>query len=106
MPFIDHNSSEALIKSVTETISTLCSRYPRYEVVDFFSMCVCVCFCHFMKNVYTPSFCRAYEDLGLKHEPLTLIQPTFETPLPPLQPAVSENTSSAVSHDLEYEGEG
>lgn len=32
---------------------------------------------------------RAYEELGLKHEPLTLIQPTFETPLPPLQPAVS-----------------
>lgn len=24
----------------------------------------------------------------LKHEPLTLIQPHFETPLPPLQPAV------------------
>ncbi len=30
-----------------------------------------------------------YDKLGLKHEPLTLIQPTFETPLPPLQPAVS-----------------
>jgi intraflagellar transport protein 52 len=26
--------------------------------------------------------------MGLKHEPLTLIQPNFETPLPPLQPAV------------------
>ena len=24
----------------------------------------------------------------MKHEPLTLIQPNFETPLPPLQPAV------------------
>ena len=35
-----------------------------------------------------PSFCRAYTDLGLKHETLTLIQPTFETPLPPLQPAL------------------
>ena len=32
--------------------------------------------------------CRAYSDLGLKHETLTLIQPTFETPLPPLQPAL------------------
>ena len=52
-----------------------------YKVVDFFS--------HSIKNVKTPSLCRAYEDLGLKHEPLTLIQPTFETPLPPLQPAVS-----------------
>ena len=27
--------------------------------------------------------------LGLKHEPMTLITPQFETPLPPLQPAVS-----------------
>lgn len=31
---------------------------------------------------------RSYEQLGVKHEPLTLIQPQFETPLPPLQPAV------------------
>lgn len=36
-------------------------------------------------------FCyyRAYEDLRVKHEPLQLITPQFETPLPPLQPAVS-----------------
>ena len=27
------------------------------------------------------------QQLGLKHDPLTLIQPQFETPLPPLQPA-------------------
>ena len=33
---------------------------------------------------------RAYEDLRVKHEPLQLITPQFETPLPPLQPAVSE----------------
>lgn len=31
---------------------------------------------------------RAYEQAGVKHESLTLIQPQFETPLPPLQPAV------------------
>ena len=31
---------------------------------------------------------RSYEVLEMKHEPLTLIQPNFETPLPPLQPGV------------------
>jgi len=35
-----------------------------------------------------PSAIRAYEDLRVKHEPLQLITPQFETPLPPLQPAV------------------
>lgn len=34
--------------------------------------------------------CRAYEQLNVKHEPLQLIQPQFETPLPVLQPAVSK----------------
>ena len=38
-------------------------------------------------------YCRAYEDLRCKHEPLLLITPQFETPLPPLQPAVSWNLS-------------
>ena len=32
---------------------------------------------------------ESYEKLGVKHEPLKLITPQFETPLPPLQPAVS-----------------
>ena len=31
---------------------------------------------------------RAYEQLSTKHEQLALITPQFETPLPPLQPAV------------------
>ncbi len=31
---------------------------------------------------------RAYDDLHVKHEQLTLITPQFETPLPPLHPAV------------------
>ncbi|KAE8750265.1 hypothetical protein FOCC_FOCC003073 [Frankliniella occidentalis] len=31
---------------------------------------------------------RAYDTLGVKHEPLRLITPQFETPLPPLQAAV------------------
>ncbi|KAL9981305.1 hypothetical protein ACROYT_G009992 [Oculina patagonica] len=35
-----------------------------------------------------PAAIRAYEDLRVKHEPLLLITPQFETPLPPLQPAV------------------
>ena len=34
-------------------------------------------------------FCSAYQQLNVKHEPLQLITPQFETPLPPLQPAVS-----------------
>ena len=34
-------------------------------------------------------FYRCYEELRVKHEPLQLITPQFETPLPPLQPAVS-----------------
>ncbi|KAI8801523.1 hypothetical protein BJ742DRAFT_863908 [Cladochytrium replicatum] len=35
-----------------------------------------------------PAALQLYEQLGLKHEPLTLIQPQFETPLPPLAPAI------------------
>ncbi|KAL7752326.1 hypothetical protein RI367_002372 [Sorochytrium milnesiophthora] len=35
-----------------------------------------------------PQAIRLYDELRLKHEPLALIQPQFETPLPPLQPAV------------------
>ncbi|TPX60757.1 hypothetical protein SpCBS45565_g07433 [Spizellomyces sp. 'palustris'] len=35
-----------------------------------------------------PAAVQLYEDLRLKKEPLTLIQPQFETPLPPLQPAI------------------
>ncbi|KAL4235510.1 Intraflagellar transport protein 52 [Mactra antiquata] len=35
-----------------------------------------------------PKSIKAYEQLNVKHEPLTLITPQFEMPLPPLQPAV------------------
>lgn len=35
-----------------------------------------------------PDAVRAYEKLNVVHEPLQLINPEFETPLPPLQPAV------------------
>ncbi|KAI8894454.1 hypothetical protein BC833DRAFT_604835 [Globomyces pollinis-pini] len=35
-----------------------------------------------------PTAAQLYGQMGLKHEPLTLIQPQFETPLPPLEPAV------------------
>jgi len=31
---------------------------------------------------------KLYQQLGVKHEPLTLIPPQFETPMPALQPAV------------------
>ena len=33
-------------------------------------------------------FCRSYEKMRVRHEPLTLIAPQFETPLPALQAAV------------------
>ncbi|XP_025061174.1 intraflagellar transport protein 52 homolog isoform X2 [Alligator sinensis] len=35
-----------------------------------------------------PKVIKSYEQLNVKHEPLQLIQPQFETPLPALQPAV------------------
>lgn len=35
-----------------------------------------------------PQVIKSYDKLHLKHEPLSLITPQFETPLPPLQPAV------------------
>ncbi|KAJ3345623.1 Intraflagellar transport protein 52 [Kappamyces sp. JEL0680] len=35
-----------------------------------------------------PTAVQLFSQMGLKHEPLTLIQPQFETPLPPLEPAV------------------
>ncbi|KAK3090664.1 hypothetical protein FSP39_013510 [Pinctada imbricata] len=35
-----------------------------------------------------PNAIKAYDQLSVKHEPLTLITPQFETPLPPLTPAV------------------
>ncbi|KAJ3028009.1 UNVERIFIED_CONTAM: Intraflagellar transport protein 52 [Siphonaria sp. JEL0065] len=35
-----------------------------------------------------PEAIKLYDEMRLKHEPLSLIQPQFETPLPPLQPAV------------------
>lgn len=35
-----------------------------------------------------PEAVKLYQDLGVKHEPLTVIPPQFDTPLPPLAPAV------------------
>lgn len=49
----------------------------------------------FNQNLYSvnmdcvPQVLQAYEELGVKHEPLRLIPPQFESPLPPLQAAVS-----------------
>ncbi|KHJ83071.1 hypothetical protein OESDEN_17233 [Oesophagostomum dentatum] len=47
-------------------------------------------------NVW-PKVLRAYDQVQVKAEPLTLIVPQFEVPLPPLQPAVriSERISKA-----------
>jgi len=41
-----------------------------------------------MANNVLPEVLSAYDQMKVKHEPLTLIPPNFETPLPPLQPAV------------------
>ena len=35
-----------------------------------------------------PDVLDAYKELRVKHEPLSLIEPDFITPLPPLEPAV------------------
>lgn len=35
-----------------------------------------------------PKVLEAYESMKIKHEPLKLIPPQFDLPLPPLQPAV------------------
>ncbi|GIY05839.1 intraflagellar transport protein 52 homolog [Caerostris extrusa] len=40
-------------------------------------------------NKVLPKVLDAYKELSMKHEPLKLIMPRFETPLAPLQPAVS-----------------
>ncbi|KAJ8778153.1 hypothetical protein J1605_013869 [Eschrichtius robustus] len=42
----------------------------------------------FMEETDKSCDARAHEQLNVKHEPLQLIQPQFETPLPALQPAV------------------
>jgi intraflagellar transport protein 52 len=42
-----------------------------------------------MKSV--PKVLEAYDRLRIKHEPLKLIPPQFDSPLPPLQPAVSSS---------------
>ena len=41
-----------------------------------------------LDNSLVPKVIRSYQALQMKHEPLSLIQPNFETPLPPLQPGV------------------
>lgn len=37
---------------------------------------------------HVPKVIQAYTELKISHEPLPLISPQFETPLPPLKPAV------------------
>jgi intraflagellar transport protein 52 len=37
---------------------------------------------------HVPMVIRGFTELKIKHEPLPLITPQFETPLPPLKPAV------------------
>jgi intraflagellar transport protein 52 len=50
-----------------------------------------------------PEAVKLYADLAVKHEPLTLVPPQFETPMPKLQPAVfppTLNEPPAPSLDL------
>lgn len=43
---------------------------------------------HSVNMQLLPTILEAYDQLQIKHEPLKLIPPHFESPLPPLQPAV------------------
>lgn len=59
-------------------------------VISFLTLCLVFFFFN----------CRAYEQLNVKHEPLQLIQPQFETPLPVLQPAVSNLADTGPGESL------
>jgi intraflagellar transport protein 52 len=37
---------------------------------------------------HLPKVIRGFQELKIRHEPLPLISPQFETPLPPLRPAI------------------
>ena len=50
------------------------------------------------QSITIHQFRRAFNELKCKHEQLQLITPQFETPLPPLQPAVS-----ILSKSLKFE---
>ena len=52
---------------------------------------------HQLDTRMIPESIRLYDTLGLQHEALSLIPPVFETPLPPLQPAVRPVISYGVS---------
>uniref|UniRef100_H3BIA5 Intraflagellar transport 52 n=1 Tax=Latimeria chalumnae TaxID=7897 RepID=H3BIA5_LATCH len=71
--------------------STSCPRQAR--TVFILNEFVLSCFC---SSSLWSTF-RAYEQLNVKHEPLQLIQPQFETPLPILQPAVFPPTFRELS---------
>jgi len=43
---------------------------------------------HGIGTSLVPDALEAYEHLGVEHEPLKLVTPQFESPLPPLEPAV------------------
>ena len=69
-----------LVKASYKTLWTL-SRYlfRKFTALNQF---------FYVELLYLTIF-RTYKEVSVKHEPLTLITPEFETPLPPLQPAVS-----------------
>jgi len=50
-----------------------------------------------LSNSELPKVLKAYEELQMDHEPLKLIKPQFETPLPTLQPAVFPPTFRELS---------
>lgn len=107
------NSSECVCKRATKTqgtsrLSSTCrcsicplTLYPKSSGENSeYNQCFTTLLFFFSsaKKKKKCSSCSAYKELNVKDEPLQLITPQFETPLPQLQPAVSFLYQLKVSH--------
>ena len=62
--------------------------YFNVNILKLWKCCMYYCLELFLFYLF---YFRTFSELKVKHEQLQLITPQFETPLPPLQPAVSQN---------------